>query len=103
MPHTSDSAGSMTDSAAAPSYCSWWSEKPRNDDIILVQVRAWAGMATLPSHVEVRPAYGPNGQHGWGAFIERDVHCRHCGRLPDEDGDHSCPCPYRDEECPDHA
>lgn len=29
--------------------------------------------------------------------------CRHCGRLPDADGDHSCPCPYPDHECPDHG
>ena len=28
--------------------------------------------------------------------------CRHCGSLPEADGDHSCPCPYRDDECPDH-
>lgn len=84
-------------------YCSWWSNKPDNNDIILLQTRAWASMATLPSHVEVRPASGPNGQVGWGAFIERDVHCIHCGRLADEDGDHTCPCPNRDGECPDHV
>jgi len=28
--------------------------------------------------------------------------CHHCGKLPDADGDHSCPCPYPDDECPDH-
>ena len=28
--------------------------------------------------------------------------CRHCGKPPEADGDHSCPCPYRDDECPDH-
>jgi len=28
--------------------------------------------------------------------------CYHCGRLPDADGDHSCPCPKRDGECPEH-
>lgn len=28
--------------------------------------------------------------------------CRHCGRLPEADGDHSCTCPYSDAECPDH-
>ena len=25
--------------------------------------------------------------------------CHHCGRLPDEDGDHSCTCPTSDSEC----
>jgi hypothetical protein len=84
-----------------PGYSSWWSTKPDRNDIILMQTRAWAGMATLPSHVEVRPAYS-NGHLGWGAFIERDVKCRHCGSLPDEDGDHSCPCPNRDEDCREH-
>lgn len=29
--------------------------------------------------------------------------CRHCGALPEADGDHSCPCPYSDQECADHA
>lgn len=28
--------------------------------------------------------------------------CRHCGKQPDADGDHSCPCPYTDADCPDH-
>lgn len=85
-----------------PGYSAWWSDKPDKSDVILLQVRAWAGMATLPSHVEVRPAYS-SGHLGWAAFIERDVPCRHCGALPDEDGDHSCPCPNRDEECREHA
>ena len=29
--------------------------------------------------------------------------CRHCGRGPDADADHSCPCPYTDAECPGHC
>lgn len=28
--------------------------------------------------------------------------CNHCGALPESDGDHSCPCPFPDHECPDH-
>lgn len=28
--------------------------------------------------------------------------CRHCGKPPEADGDHSCPCPHRDDDCPDH-
>lgn len=28
--------------------------------------------------------------------------CRHCGQTSDPDGDHSCPCPHSDEDCPDH-
>ena len=28
--------------------------------------------------------------------------CRHCGKPPEQDGDHSCPCPHSDNECPDH-
>lgn len=29
--------------------------------------------------------------------------CRHCGRLgSDPDGDHTCPCPYSDADCPNH-
>lgn len=28
--------------------------------------------------------------------------CRHCGALPEADGDHSCPCPHSDQNCPDH-
>lgn len=30
------------------------------------------------------------------------VFCRHCGKPPEADGDHSCPCPYTDDECKDH-
>jgi len=33
---------------------------------------------------------------------ESDAACRHCGSPPESDGDHSCPCPYRDDDCPDH-
>lgn len=40
--------------------------------------------------------------HGFGWGNCPDFICPHCGSPPDEDGDHSCPCPYRDEECPDH-
>jgi hypothetical protein len=29
--------------------------------------------------------------------------CHHCGRLPDEDGDHSCTCPTPDSECLVHT
>lgn len=28
--------------------------------------------------------------------------CRHCGRTPEEDGDHTCPCPHPDGLCPEH-
>jgi len=28
--------------------------------------------------------------------------CRHCGKLPEADGDHSCPCPKSDEDCTEH-
>lgn len=28
--------------------------------------------------------------------------CRHCGAPPEADGDHSCPCPYSDEDCQLH-
>lgn len=80
----------------------WWSTKPDDNDIILMQVRAWASMATLSSHVEVRPCDGSDGTPGWGAFIVRDVPCHHCGSLPDEDGDHSCPCPNPDGGCSEH-
>lgn len=31
-----------------------------------------------------------------------ELHCRHCGRAPDADGDHTCPCPHPDGLCPDH-
>lgn len=40
--------------------------------------------------------------HGFGWGNCPDFICHHCGSPPDADGDHSCPCPYRDEECPDH-
>lgn len=36
-----------------------------------------------------------------GVSVQADT-CRHCGKLPEADGDHSCPCPYRDDDCPDH-
>lgn len=29
--------------------------------------------------------------------------CRHCGALPDADGDHTCPCPNPDDDCPTHT
>lgn len=29
--------------------------------------------------------------------------CHHCGRMPDSDGDHSCPCPSSDSECLEHT
>jgi len=28
--------------------------------------------------------------------------CRHCGKPPEADGDHSCPCPNPDGLCPEH-
>jgi hypothetical protein len=28
--------------------------------------------------------------------------CRHCGKPPEADGDHNCPCPNPDDFCPDH-
>lgn len=28
--------------------------------------------------------------------------CRHCGYPPEPDGGHTCPCPYTDDDCPDH-
>lgn len=28
--------------------------------------------------------------------------CHHCAKAPELDGDHSCPCPYTDAECPNH-
>jgi len=32
-----------------------------------------------------------------------DCPCRHCAtEKSDPDGDHSCPCPYSDNECPNH-
>lgn len=31
-----------------------------------------------------------------------DAACRHCGKPSETDGDHSCPCPYSDDACPDH-
>jgi hypothetical protein len=39
--------------------------------------------------------------YGWGNCP--DFICHHCGSPPDADGDHSCPCPHRDEDCPDHT
>lgn len=35
--------------------------------------------------------------NGWPSML-----CAHCGAPPEADGDHSCPCPHRDEDCPDH-
>lgn len=32
-----------------------------------------------------------------------DVTCRHCGAQGVPGEDHSCPCPFSDEECPGHA
>lgn len=29
--------------------------------------------------------------------------CHHCGRPPDDDGDHTCPCPLTDSECFEHT
>ncbi len=28
--------------------------------------------------------------------------CYHCGKEPEADGDHTCPCPYPDGLCPVH-
>ena len=33
---------------------------------------------------------------------EKDARCRHCGKPPEADGDHTCPCPNPDDFCPDH-
>lgn len=30
------------------------------------------------------------------------VRCRHCGNLGTAGPDHTCSCPHRDEDCPDH-
>lgn len=49
--------------------------------------------------------------HAWVGFWDavraledqgRAPLCRHCGKPPEADGDHPCPCPYRDDNCPDH-
>lgn len=29
--------------------------------------------------------------------------CRHCGKPPEKDGDHSCPCPNSDADCEEHG
>ena len=29
--------------------------------------------------------------------------CYPCGRWPDDDGDHSCPCPLADGDCTEHV
>ena len=29
--------------------------------------------------------------------------CRHCGKAPEADGDHTCRCPQTDAECTEHA
>lgn len=43
---------------------------------------------------------------GWDWDLHKMGHiesrCRHCGQGPEVDGDHSCPCPYPDADCPDH-
>jgi hypothetical protein len=28
--------------------------------------------------------------------------CHHCGKTPDADGDHTCPCPFHDNDCKEH-
>lgn len=28
-----------------------------------------------------------------------DERCLHCGKPDEPDGDHTCPCPYSDDEC----
>lgn len=35
-------------------------------------------------------------------LIDMHERCKHCGAGPDADGDHSCPCPHTDADCPDH-
>lgn len=32
-----------------------------------------------------------------------DQHCYHCGKPPEADGDHTCPCPFSDTECLEHT
>jgi len=40
--------------------------------------------------------------HGAWEFCD-DCPCLHCGtHSSDGDGDHSCPCPNRDDECAEH-
>jgi len=42
---------------------------------------------------------------GHGTFDRcEDCPCDHCGRYEsDPDGDHSCPCPYSDQDCEWHT
>jgi hypothetical protein len=41
--------------------------------------------------------------HGPGEMCA-DCPCWHCGATKDDpDGDHTCPCPYGDNECPWHT
>lgn len=38
----------------------------------------------------------------YGVF-EETVMCHHCGKGPDADGDHSCPCPLSNSACLEHT
>jgi hypothetical protein len=43
-------------------------------------------------------------QHSSGEVCKQcPIPCSHCGNVGLADEDHSCPCPYRDGECLDHA
>lgn len=40
--------------------------------------------------------------HGPGETCDK-CPCWHCGADSDPDGDHSCPCPHHDNDCPWHT
>lgn len=41
--------------------------------------------------------------HGPGEMCaECPALCRHCGHVGEAGSDHTCPCPYGDDDCPDH-
>jgi len=43
-------------------------------------------------------------QHGPGAMCpDCPAICDHCGHVGPQGDDHTCPCPFSDTDCPNHA
>ena len=64
----------------------------------------WRDLAAVECQTQSDVLAQQAAQHRqWASDLRAEVgRCHHCGKPDEADGDHSCPCPYRDEECHDH-
>lgn len=96
----------MTEQSARPVLDLWREARDSSDDVD-EQNRRWRWLMVANGHMTDsiwQEALGHRilATHGPGEVCAA-CPCWHCGTTKDDpDGDHSCPCPYSDNDCPWH-